>query len=305
MRKVWLLASVCFAASVAAVSSQERVSVKTSGEQWSGEGKDFSDWYYLSAEPPPNGYYLAAAEFRLVGDRACGAWAECTEIAPSRYSSTWRFRMQGHDESRELTRFFVSFDFAKDLKLNNPGSWPRVEVTLSGKKATSTGVLKVTYKPEPPADLPATIVWTKTLERWSGTGRDFSGWYSLSSEPAPPHYALVADTFRLEGDRSCGAWAECQRVHVDKSKATWQFRMQGHDETFPAKAAASMGILQTTYSLTEPITTHEVQQGESLARIAQRYYGRQVWQRLFNANRSRIADANLIYPNQRLYVPRQ
>lgn len=46
-----------------------------------------------------------------------------------------------------------------------------------------------------------------------------------------------------------------------------------------------------------------VRPGDNLSRIAQRYYGRQDWQRIYNANKSRIRNPNKIYPGQRLIIP--
>jgi hypothetical protein len=49
--------------------------------------------------------------------------------------------------------------------------------------------------------------------------------------------------------------------------------------------------------------THVVQLGECLSRIAEEYYGKQDWPRLYRANRRKIKNPDLIYPNQTLVVP--
>ena len=41
----------------------------------------------------------------------------------------------------------------------------------------------------------------------------------------------------------------------------------------------------------------------TLSGIAKRYYGRPDWERIYNANRSKIRNPNLIFPGQRLVVP--
>ena len=122
-----------------------------SPECWSGEGQDFSPWYTLTSAPPPDGYGVSTATFKLVGDRNCqgdevhtnppGAYCECQQVAPhngqwtlgSRYK--WRFRMQGHTERQHLTIHTVpdsdgslTFTFRKE-----------------GGKATSLGILTVLF----------------------------------------------------------------------------------------------------------------------------------------------------------------
>jgi LysM repeat protein len=312
---VWLFVVI---AAAAAAHAQEIRKVQSSGEQWSGEGKQYSGWYVLRSDPPPPGYYLADSAFTLTGDRTCGSWAECREIARSPYGVTWEFRMQGHDESSQLTSFFIAI--SQQPKLNDPKTWPRVQVTLSGKKATSTGVLELVYRPDPPPNLPATITWTRRREEWSGHGGDYSQWYDISSEPTPPRYSLTGVDFHLEGDRQCGSWAECHETRRDASGVTWAFRMQGHSEqtefvdgAIRGKAAASTGVLTTTYTLTNPPppapvaptlpTTYTVVKGDCLARIAQRYYGRQIWPVLYRANRKIVRNPHRIFPGQQLTIP--
>jgi nucleoid-associated protein YgaU len=50
--------------------------------------------------------------------------------------------------------------------------------------------------------------------------------------------------------------------------------------------------------------TYTVVKGDNLAKIAQRFYGKQDWQRIYNANRATIGpDPNKIYPGQVLVIP--
>ena len=77
---------------------------------------------------------------------------------------------------------------------------------------------------------------TKTYhspEQWSGQGKAFSGWYSFTTPAAPAGYVISDVKYELQGDRRCGAWAECKEVkrNADGS-VVLQFRLQGHDETF-------------------------------------------------------------------------
>lgn len=50
--------------------------------------------------------------------------------------------------------------------------------------------------------------------------------------------------------------------------------------------------------------TYTVQKGDSLSKIAQQVYGRaDAWPRIFDANRDRIHDPDLIHPGQELVLP--
>jgi LysM domain len=289
----------------------EIVTVKTSGEQWSGEGKDWSQYYYLETDAPPPGYYLYSASFQLGGDRSCGSWSTCTQVLNSPYKAAWEFRMQGHDEVLQIKEFFIQFTFGEkiDLKVDNLADLikklPSIKVTVSGKRATSTGVLAAVYRLEPPiSGLPASVQATTRREEWSGEGRNYSDWYSLSSLSAPPRYAVQRTEFHLEGDRSCGAWAECNEARRDANSSTWSFRLQGHDESFPPNnRRRSTGILTTTYVLSKPLVFHTVVEGNSLWLLAEHYYGAPDWVKLFDANRKSIKDPDLIFPGQVLFVP--
>jgi nucleoid-associated protein YgaU len=66
-----------------------------------------------------------------------------------------------------------------------------------------------------------------------------------------------------------------------------------------AGAAASTGA-----SAAGAQRTYTVQKGDSLSKIAQQVYGRaDRWHAIFNANRDKIADPDLIHPGQVLVLP--
>lgn len=52
-----------------------------------------------------------------------------------------------------------------------------------------------------------------------------------------------------------------------------------------------------------PQRTYTVRRGDNLSVIAQRYYGWQNWQKIYNANHGKIRNPNLIYPGQVLVIP--
>jgi hypothetical protein len=101
------------------------------------------------------------------------------------------------------------------------------------------------------SDLPPdTKTLVKRREQYSGKGKSFSQWFDITSDPAPAGYTLQSAEFHLEGDRRCGAWAECREISNDGHQVTWQFRMQGHEEG--PKDAISVGVLTTIYFRPSP-----------------------------------------------------
>jgi len=51
-------------------------------------------------------------------------------------------------------------------------------------------------------------------------------------------------------------------------------------------------------------TTHTVQSGDTLSKIAKHYYGDAgEWRRIYDVNRETISNPDLIYPGQKLYIP--
>lgn len=47
-----------------------------------------------------------------------------------------------------------------------------------------------------------------------------------------------------------------------------------------------------------------IQSGDSLSKIAQRFYGNASdWQKIYNANKDKIKDPNLIHPGQKIIIP--
>jgi nucleoid-associated protein YgaU len=55
---------------------------------------------------------------------------------------------------------------------------------------------------------------------------------------------------------------------------------------------------------TPPAQTHVVAAGDSLSKIAKRYYGdSSQWPRIYEANRDQISNPDLIHPGQNLKIP--
>ncbi len=66
--------------------------------------------------------------------------------------------------------------------------------------------------------------------RDSGNFANWSNWYELCSDPLPDGAKITRYAFHLEGDRQCGAWAECRPKKITDDQICWEFRMQGHNE---------------------------------------------------------------------------
>jgi hypothetical protein len=72
-------------------------------EEWSGEWKNFSQWYTFTTPEAPAGYEVADVKYELQGDRLCHSRGECREVKRHPNGSvTLQFWMQGHDENFRL-----------------------------------------------------------------------------------------------------------------------------------------------------------------------------------------------------------
>jgi hypothetical protein len=116
-------------ASVIEVSApaEEIQQVTTSGPKPSGSADSFSPWYVLCSSPAPLGYKIFGVEFKLSGDRTCGAWAECQQISRTDQNVCYWFRMQGHSELRV-------------------GRGQKGPDGLDPTQGFSSGILKVTFR---------------------------------------------------------------------------------------------------------------------------------------------------------------
>ena len=80
-----------------------------------------------------------------------------------------------------------------------------------------------------------------------------------------------------------------------------------------ALAKPDFSNVQSKVASTEAITegggggsgsqTYTVQKGDNLSKIAERYYGRQDWKRIYDANRDLLDDPDRISPGQVLKIP--
>lgn len=75
----------------------------------------------------------------------------------------------------------------------------------------------------------------------------------------------------------------------------------------PTKGSADFSDVTAGASSTAPadtLRTYTVKSGDSLSKIAKRYYGdANKWQRIYEANRDKITDPDLIHPGQEFIIP--
>ena len=76
-----------------------------------------------------------------------------------------------------------------------------------------------------------------------------------------------------------------------------------HDEP-KQHAGGTQNINNVTGQQQQP-DTYTVKSGDSLSRIAQRYYGNaNEWRKIYEANKDQIKDPDLIHPGQNLKIPK-
>ena len=87
----------------------------------------------------------------------------------------------------------------------------------------------------------------------------------------------------------------------EKPKADFS-NVQSGSSTTADEPAAVPPPTGTTGTATD---TYVVVSGDSLSKIAKRQYGdMNQWRRIYEANRDQIKDPDLIYPGQKLKIPR-
>ncbi|RZL04506.1 MAG: hypothetical protein EOP36_00395 [Rubrivivax sp.] len=126
-------------------------------------------------------------------------------------------------------------------KLSNQGTIEEARAAVSAKAA-------VTSATAPPSAPQIQEFIVTSGQKPSGPMKSYSEPYALCAElPRDlPGYKIVKSDFRLVGDRSCGAWAECNQTVSTESKVCWQFKLQGHDELPPPGIGTSEGVLRVT-----------------------------------------------------------
>jgi hypothetical protein len=121
--------------------------------------------------------------------------------------------------------------------------------------ATGGGPGRVSRQVAPkPVPVVMTTSVTTRVNNSSGNGSSWGPFATICSDDKPHGWTIKNVEFHLEGDRQCGAWAECiNNPPSTPIKACRQFRMQGHDEAKPGMRD-SAGVLTVIWEHTELIS---------------------------------------------------
>jgi hypothetical protein len=127
---------------------------------------------------------------------------------------------------------------------------PDSTVSCGGEASTSINQLNDSLKAMStnktvPSLEPITRMY-RSGERLSGSGKNFSAEYELTSAPPRAGYKIGSYTYSLAGDRGCNAWSTC-RASVQGDRVGFRFSLQGHDEWRPPGQAKSEGFLTVTF----------------------------------------------------------
>lgn len=80
------------------------------------------------------------------------------------------------------------------------------------------------------------------------------------------------------------------------------FFRKGKEE--PAKARPSPPVARPTQTPAPAAREYTIKSGDSLSKIAKEHYGNAgEWRKIFEANKDKIKDANVIFPGQKIVIP--
>ena len=84
----------------------------------------------------------------------------------------------------------------------------------------------------------------------SGKVANYSRWYELCTPRHRRGYHLSLVEYHLDGDRRCGAWADCFVSTQADDKICVKFRMQGHSERGYHREGVAESTMWITYLVT-------------------------------------------------------
>lgn len=149
-------------------------------------------------------------------------------------TGSFEFSFSSSKPSEKLRLFVITKTLEKILDLRVPDTRSSINATIG------IDIVKPTES--------APVVETRSVDTRgpaepSGFGSNWSGLYELCHD-VEAGFTIEQATFRLEGDRSCGAWAECTPASQTPTRACWRFRLQGHNEGGET-IRMSLGVMTT------------------------------------------------------------
>jgi hypothetical protein len=164
--------------------------------------------------------------------RSSGSTNQCDPDNPFNVS-TLDLYLTDLDISGQKKSFGCHWDGSKDVVLT-------IKLANQGDRTYILPVIVKREDPPPPErhiETPQLVTDTLTsrLHGISGNGHDWGAWYTLCTDDKPAGWTIASVvSFHLEGDRQCGAHANCEPWGVDSpTKVCRRFQMQGHDEAKP------------------------------------------------------------------------
>ena len=156
--------------------------ITTTAELNGGDGTNWGAPFRLCSTSAPPGYKLATSEFYLVGDRQCGAWAECRQVQKDDSGVCWDVRIQGNGTNR--TRALGVLNITVERSNDSPEQlgeayWMGRGVTLNYSEALKW--FRIGAEQGDPRAM-ANIGWI--YENGFGVKRDYSEarrWYEMAA----------------------------------------------------------------------------------------------------------------------------
>lgn len=138
--------------------------------------------------------------------------------------------------------------------------------------------------------------WVAQIEKWRDTRKNVRIIITGTDVSIP----VFISGFDIEPERAGAPGDIYYSITLSEYKPVQAIKVVSTSATSLKSASTSRPATNATKS-----KTHTVVKGDSLSKIAKKYYGSiSKWQTIYNANKTVIGkDSNLIYPGQKLVLP--